>query len=192
MNSSFENRNRSPLITRDELHHRRIDMRGYRRSDGLFEVEAILTDRKSHNFTPASGGKTVSPGQPLHNMGVCLVFDAEMTVREAHTFIADAPYDTCVGGGENFRSLEGLRIASGWTGEVKRRLVGARSCAHLRELLIPLATTAIQTMIALRVNDPEPVDEHGRPMKINSCFAYSDAGEIVARRWPQYSQLKNS
>lgn len=31
-------------ITREELHFRRIDMRGYRRSDDLYEVEGRVTD----------------------------------------------------------------------------------------------------------------------------------------------------
>ena len=37
--------------TREELHFRRIDMRGYRRSDGLLEVEGRVTDRKPTDFT---------------------------------------------------------------------------------------------------------------------------------------------
>ena len=79
----FEN---DPAIAREELHFRRIDMRGYRRSDGLYEVEGQLTDRKPHDFQPASGGRPARAGEPIHDMGVRLVFDDDMTVREVQTF----------------------------------------------------------------------------------------------------------
>ena len=172
--------------TREELHFRRIDMRGFRRSDGLFEVEGRVTDRKAHDFTPASGGPVLRAGDPLHDMGVRIVFDDSMVVHEVHTFTEAAPYHACPEGGRAFQSLKGLRIAAGWSGEVRRRLSGARSCTHLMELLIPLATTAIQTMIQLRMSRPEPLDEDGRPKKIDSCYAYAADGEVVARRWPQF------
>ena len=57
-------------VTREELHFRRIDMRGYRRSDGLLEVEGRVTDRKPNDFTPYSGGRHVPAGVPVHDMGV--------------------------------------------------------------------------------------------------------------------------
>jgi hypothetical protein len=43
---------------RAELHFRRIDMRGFRRSDGLFEVEGRITDRRSPMpFRPATSAR---------------------------------------------------------------------------------------------------------------------------------------
>jgi len=174
--------------TREELHSRRIDMRGFRRSDGLFEVEGRVTDRKSREFTPASGGRVVPAHEPVHDMGVRLVFDDSMVVHDVQTFTDAAPYPACPEGGRALQSLKGVRIAAGWNGEVRSRLSGARSCTHLMELLTPLATTAIQTMIALRMDQPEPLDANGRPRKIDSCYAYAAEGELVARRWPQFGR----
>ncbi|MFM0228049.1 DUF2889 domain-containing protein [Paraburkholderia dipogonis] len=173
-------------VSREELHFRRIDMRAYLRGDGLYEVEGRVTDRKPHKFTPASGGRTFEAGEPLHDMGVRLVFDETMTVREVHTFTDAAPYGPCSNGGNELQSLKGMQIGRGWNSEVKRRLADARTCAHLKELLAPMATTAIQMMMALRMNEPEPLNENERPRKINSCYAYAEDGEIVKRRWPQY------
>jgi Protein of unknown function (DUF2889) len=173
-------------VTREELHFRRIDMRGFRRSDGRFEVEARVTDRKPNDFTPASGDKTVLANAPIHDMGVRLVFDEAMVVHDVQTFTNAAPYDICPEGGQALQSIKGLRIAAGWSGEVRSRLSGARSCTHLMELLIPLATTAIQSMSAVRVGQPEALDATGRPKKIDSCYAYSAERELVLRRWPQF------
>ena len=51
--------------TREELHFRRIDMRGYRRSDGLFEVEGRVTDRKTQDFSPLVGNLHVPAGEVI-------------------------------------------------------------------------------------------------------------------------------
>jgi hypothetical protein len=53
---------------REELHFRRIDMRGYRRSDGLFEVEGRVTDRRLHEFQPGGFGEMV-PAHPMPVLG---------------------------------------------------------------------------------------------------------------------------
>jgi hypothetical protein len=59
-------------VTREEIHHRQIDLRGYRRSDGLFEVSAHLIDRKPRDFTPHAGNRTISAHSPIHDLGVTL------------------------------------------------------------------------------------------------------------------------
>jgi hypothetical protein len=175
-----------PAIAREELHFRRIDMRGYRRSDGLFEVEGRVTDRKPHDFTPASGGRVVTANQPIHDMGVRLVFDDDMLVRDVQTFTRAAPYPVCPEAGRALQSLKGLRMASGWSREVRSRLGGARSCTHLMELLMPVATVAVQSLSTIRAGRPELVDETGRPTKIDSCYAYAAEGELVLQRWPRF------
>ncbi|WP_268962515.1 DUF2889 domain-containing protein [Paraburkholderia domus] len=178
----------NPGVTREELHFRRIDMRGFRRSDGLFEVEARLIDRKPYDFTHANAERTVPANEPIHDMGVRLVFDEAMVVQDVQTFTDVAPYTICPEGGRALQSIKGLRIASGWSKEVRSRLDGARSCTHLMELLIPLATTAIQSTSILRHSQPEPLDASGRPRRIDSCYAYSAEREVVLRRWPQFYQ----
>lgn len=173
-------------VTREELHFRRIDMRGYRRSDGLFEVEGRVTDRKPHDFTPFSGGRKVAAQEPIHDMGVRLVYDEHLRVHDVDTFTNAAPYAQCPEGGRALKSLVGLRMTSGWTREVRNHLGGARSCTHLMELLIPMATTAFQSLSALGFTRIERLDATGRPTKIDSCYAYGAQREIVRRRWPEY------
>lgn len=173
-------------MTREELHVRRIDMRGYRRSDGLYEIEGRVTDRKPYDFVPGGGGRAVPANEAIHDMGVRLVFDDEMVVREVHTFSEAYPYADCPAGGTALQSLIGLRMASGWTREVRSRLDGGRSCTHLMELLTPLATAAIQSLSIVRKDRPEPLDANGRPRKIDSCYAYAAERELVKIHWPEF------
>lgn len=171
---------------REELHFRRIDMRGFRRADGMFEIEGRVTDRKPHEFRSPNGTKVVPASAPIHDMGVRLVIDLDMTVRDVTAFTAAAPYTDCHDAGATLQVLKGLRIAGGWGSEVRRRLGGAQSCTHLMELLIPLATTAYQSLTMVRMERPDTLDAEGKPVKIDSCYAYARDRGVVRRRWPAY------
>jgi hypothetical protein len=172
--------------TREELHFRRVDMRGYLRGDGLLEIEGRVTDRKPRDFNPYGGGATVPAGSPIHDMGVRIVYDEQLRVHDVSTFTVAAPYAQCPEGGRALQSLKGLRMTRGWSKEVKSRLGGERSCTHLMELLIPMATTAFQSLGSLGKRRVELLDVTGRPVKIDSCYAYGAQREIVLRRWPEY------
>ena len=180
-----------PDITRQELHVRRIEMRGFQRSDGLFEVESRLIDTKPRDFVPASGGRYVPAGQHIHDLGVRLVYDQDLVVRDVSTFTDGAPYTECPEGGRALQALKGLRMTSGWTKAVRERLGGGRSCTHLMELLTPMATTAFQSLSGLFPDRPEAVDADGRPKKIDSCWAYRTDGALVLNRWPQFYRAKD-
>ncbi|SAL06952.1 hypothetical protein AWB78_08337 [Caballeronia calidae] len=191
MNCSLEaSTEKSQEVSREELHLRRIEMRGYRRSDGLFEVEGRVIDTKPVEFVPKSGGRTVAAGEPIHNMGVRLVFDMEMVVRDVYTFTEASPYSLCSYGGDALRELIGTSIKPGWGSTVRRKLGGSRSCTHLMELLMPLATTAIQSVGTLNLHGVDATDASEKPAKIDSCYAYAASGELVLRRWPQYYKPK--
>ena len=173
-------------LTREEIHHRQIDMRGYRRSDGLFEVTACLADRKTSDFTPPGGARTVAALTPLHDLGVTLVFDVDMVVRGVSTFMRSHPYAQCSGGGNSLQALVGLNIGAGWNSEVRKRLPSCDTCTHLKELLGPIATTAYQTMVGMRRSSLDYRDSEGKPLKIDSCYAYGASRDLVKRLWPEH------
>jgi len=173
-------------VTREEMHFRRIDMRGYRRSDGLYEVEGRVTDRKPHDFTSPNGFKCVPAGDAIHDMGVVLVFDESMTVRAVRAFTGSAPYDSCFEAPATLQVLVGLRLASGWGAEVRKHLSGAACCSHLKEILVPIATVAYQTLTMLRSSRPDILNAQGVPVKIDSCYAYARNRDVVRRKWPAY------
>jgi hypothetical protein len=179
----------SATVEREVLHHRQIDMRGYRRSDGLFEVEGRVTDRKPFDFVPASSERTILAHQPIHDMGVRLVFDRSMLVVEVHTFTDASPYEICPAGGAALQEMNGVRIGPGWGSEVRRKLAGSESCTHLMELLLPMATAAIQTMSPINADKADRTDANGRPWQIDACYAYSAERALVKERWPQFHRI---
>src|SRR2546421_650553 len=125
-------------VTREALHTRAVRMRGFHRSDGLFEVEGWLTDTKPFDFRPPSDDKVVKAGSPVHDMGVRIVFDEHLVVHDIIAFTDTAPYADCYGAPATLKSLIGLRMVGGWAAEVKKRLSGAASCVHLAGLMVPM------------------------------------------------------
>lgn len=175
-----------PIVTRNELHFRRIDMRGYARSDGLYEVEGRVVDRKPEAFTSWLDGRDVPANAPIHDMGVRIIYDKTMKVHAVETFTDATPYAICPGGGAALQTLVGLSMTKGWSREVRERLSGAVSCTHLMQLLMPLATVAFQSMGALRRSSVLERDATGRPLKVDSCYAYGAGQELVKKHWPEF------
>ncbi len=176
----------SPPGEREEMHLRQIEMRGYRRADGLYEIEGRVNDRKPFDFAPPSEPRAVPAGEFIHDMWVRLVVDEDLVVRDVEAVSDSVPHPPCSEAGRTLKKMIGVRIARGWTREVKQRLGGAASCTHLMELLIPLATAAYQTVAPARMAVIEQLAPGQRPRKIDTCFAYAADREVVKLRWPEH------
>jgi len=171
---------------RVEIHHRRIDMHGYQRDDGLYEIDARVVDRKTHAVQPPGGGAIVPPGSPVHDMSVRILINDRLDVVDIVAVTDASPYPVCIEAAPTLARLKGARIGPGWTRYVKDTLGGVASCTHLMELMIPLGTAAYQTLTRERLSRPEPVDERGRPRKVDSCYAYASHRPVVFARWPEH------
>ena len=174
-----------PSIDRELMHVRTIDLRGYRRPDGLFEIEGHITDVKSQPLQPPGRDSPMPVGVPVHDMSVRLVVDDDLTVVDVISTIDNGPYGDCPDGSGPLATLRGARVGPGWTKRVKE-LLGPQSCTHLVELLIPLATAAYQTVAPVRFSRPDALDAAGRPKKIDSCYAYGSGRTLVMKRWPAH------
>lgn len=170
---------------REEIHHRQIDVRFYRRGDGLFEIEGRLVDTKTDSFRRQLASEDTPPGVALHDIVVRLVIDEAMQVHDASAFMIATPFAVCRGATDTLAQLNGLRISSGWTKRVRELLGGVNSCTHIAELLGPMATTAFQGLAPQRLARlNEPGNEQQRLGKVNSCYAYAAEREVVAQLWP--------
>ncbi len=172
--------------SRRELHLRQIEMRGFERDDGLFDIEGRVNDRKPRAFKSPAGERHVGAGEFIHDMWLRITVDRDLVVQSISSVTDASPYPVCQRGNGNLDRIVGMKIGSGWSSEVKRRLGGAQCCTHLMELLIPMATAAFQSLSFIRLSGPDRADANGRPLKIDSCFAYSSNSAVVARRWPSY------
>jgi hypothetical protein len=175
-----------PEVEREELHHRRIDLRFYRRGDGLYDVEAHLVDTKTAPFRRLLSAGDTPAGVPIHDLVLRLTIDDALCVRAAAAWMHATPFTVCRGATQTLQPLVGLRMVAGWNQRVRELLVGAASCTHLRELLGPMATTAFQGLAPqrlARIDDPDMAAQ--RAAKVDSCFAYAAEREVVATLWPE-------
>jgi len=65
---------------RERLHTRAIDINGYHRADGLYDIEAHLTDIKSFGQTNYERGY-IEAGHPVHDTRQRLPVDETMHIR---------------------------------------------------------------------------------------------------------------
>lgn len=176
-------------MQREELHHRRIDLRFYKRSDGLYEVLGRLVDTKSHAFRRQLAQADTPPHTPVHDIAVHLVIDDAMLVHEAFAAMHATPFEVCPQATQALALLRGLSLRKGWNRQVRELLGGAVSCTHIVELLGPMATTAFQGLAPLRLEEiNRPGSDAQRRAKVDSCYAYGAEREVVTRLWPHLSR----
>jgi len=181
----------SPPSPREHYHTRRLDLRGYRRADGLWDIEGHLVDTKPFEF-PREDGSMRPPEDAIHDMWVRLTLDEDMVIRHCEAAMDARPFPVCSDITPNLARLAGIKIGKGWMAEVGRRIGGVESCTHLRELLPPMATTAFQTMFGAKIKAAReaglgrPPPNPGRPRHLNACHAFREDGEIVKEIFPDY------
>ena len=66
-------------VERELRHTRRVRYEGYKRADGLWDIEAHLTDVKSHDNQMKTGVRRA--GQPIHEMWLRLTIDRQLHHR---------------------------------------------------------------------------------------------------------------
>ncbi len=173
--------------TSRELHHiRRITLSGYRRSDGLYDIEGVLEDTKPFEV-PNHHKVAIPAGQPIHGMRLRLTVDLDLVIRQVEAVSDDVPNPVCRDVTPNFQRLVGLRMTPGFTRAVKERVGGREGCTHLVELVGAVATAAYQTVFYEREQRERANPARERPHIIDTCYTLRGDGPVVARRWPQYA-----
>lgn len=177
----------SPPAEREPLHERSYDFRGYRRADGLWDIEGRIVDTKSYGFDNAHRGR-IEPGTPVHDMQVRLTLDDDFTIRAIEAVTDASPFGICPGATPNYARLVGVRIAPGWRNLLRDELGGTGGCTHITEMLMAIGTVAFQTIVALRDRErpPAPRPEGKRPRLLDSCHAFAADGPVVRQLWPEF------
>ncbi len=173
-----------PAVSRRHLHTRHVEVRGYEREDGLFDIEARLVDTKTYSFPNRDRGGEIQAGEPLHGMWLRLTLDLDLVVHDAVAATDHAPYAVCPEAASRYHKLVGARIGPGWRRRIKSLFGGTDGCTHLTELLGPLATTAYQTVYARR--QARSIDTDARPVLLDTCHGWASDGPVVRREFPRF------
>ncbi len=173
---------------RRHLHTRTIACEGFERDDGLFDIEARIVDTKTYAVTEPYRGLR-RPGEHVHDMELRLTLDRTMVVRDIEVSTNHAPYDACFTVAPAYKGLIGAKIGGGWRRAVSEAVGGVKGCTHLRELLMPAATVAFQTMgswpkAGKVATEASPDKERKKPYFIDACKAWASDGPVTERLVP--------
>jgi Protein of unknown function (DUF2889) len=173
-------------VSERQLKHRRsIDVQIYARGDGMWEVDAHLSDVRTRDTRMSTG--TLPAGAPIHDMLLRLVIDERFNVVEAGAQTSAMPYPgACDSLGDAYSRLVGLNLLQGFRRAVKERLGGVQGCTHLTELTQVLPTAVVQAFAG------EVIDTHGdsessqQPFQIDRCHALRADGLAVKTYYPRW------
>lgn len=191
----------SDPAAREALHTRRYDFRGYRRTDGLFDIEGRMVDTKDYAF-PNEWRGIVQAGDPVHDMRIRLTLDDHFVVQDVAVITAASPFAICGDITPAFDALKGATVAKGWSRALRDNFTGVHGCTHHVEMLRAMGTVAFQTIFGYREKakrdaahdagyprSEDPATDstpRKRPAFLDTCHALASDGEVVRTHWPQF------
>ena len=192
----------SAPVAREAQHFRNYQFGGYRRADGLFDIEGRMTDAKSYAF-PNDWRETIEAGEPIHDMRIRLTLDEQFVIRDVECVTAAGPYEVCPAITPAFAALKGERVGRGWSRLLRETFGGRNGCVHHVEMLRAMATVAFQTLYgwqSRRKREAGPGGSDGpwettaapgrKPGFIDSCHALASDGEVVRTHYPQFYEAR--
>jgi len=174
----------SKPASRQHVHTRKIQCLGYHRDDGLWDIEARLTDTKTYSFGNTDRGG-INAGEAIHDMLIRITIDGNFVIAAAEAVTESAPFSVCPAVNNAFSQLKGVKIAPGWRKSVLKRFSGVKGCTHLTELMLgTIATTAFQTVRGNKQGADGPDKETTATRIVDTCHALASDGDVVKREWP--------
>ncbi|BAL24296.1 DUF2889 domain-containing protein [Azoarcus sp. KH32C] len=180
-------------MSRQLLHARSVECRGYLCEDGEYEIEARLIDRKTADATMIDG-RRLPAGEPWHEMMLTLRVDRNFVIRAAAATTIHAPVTPCSEIAPVYQRLVGLRIGRGFGARVRELFSGPAGCTHLTELIGPLATTAYQTITGHLLEGRSTQDWQRPEMRrfarslVDSCHVWRGEGPTVQAHYADLAE----
>lgn len=175
---------------RKHVHTRAITYQGFEREDGMWDIEAHMTDTKTYAFKNDWRGE-VAIGEPLHEMLLRVTIDDSFTIQDVVAETVNSPFKMCPDITPNYKLLVGIQMGRGWRRAIRQKVGGVQGCTHLTELLFPMATVAMQTIWPLlrhrkNKSDSDVGKSERRPAVLDTCHAWATDSPVVKINAPQY------
>jgi Protein of unknown function (DUF2889) len=166
-------------------HRRQIDVQVFSRGNGLWEVDALLTDVKTRTALMTDGPRP--PGTPIHEMLLRLVVNQQLDILEAGSETRFMPYNgICNEHGDAYAKLVGLNLLKNFRGAVRERLGGVLGCTHLTEMAQVLPTAVVQAFAGDVIDTRGDGEGATQPFQIGRCHALRSDGPAVRQFYPRW------
>ncbi len=174
-----------PTTARKRIHTRRITLEGWKRDDGLWDIEGRLQDIKDHDYSLGSAGLRLA-GEPIHDMSVRITVDKHFNILAADASSDAVPYpggcDTIV---PAYQQLVGLNLMHNYRRRVGELFGLTKGCSHITELLMVLPAAMFQTF-ASDMTETEGYDPAIKPFPLDKCHALETTTATVKRYYPSW------
>jgi hypothetical protein len=175
---------------REHIHTRSITYQGYEREDGLWDIEAHMTDVKTYEISSDWRGN-VAVGEPLHEMLLRVTIDNKFVIQDVEAVTENSPFEMCPAITPNYKALIGINMGPGWRRAIRQKVGGIEGCTHLTELLFPMATVAFQTIWPKRhhnrkKSDSDVSEGKHKPQVLNTCHAWASDSPVVKRNAKEF------
>lgn len=165
-------------------HTRNVRFEGYARADGLWDIEAHLTDVKPDDYELAPGIRPA--GSPVHDMWVRITIDRRMNVVGAEACTDAMPYPPyCAAAAPDYAALVGLNLMRGFRKALYERFGGVSGCTHLTEVLSQFPSAAIQVLASEQRDNH---DDGSKPFQLDRCHALDTGGLAVRQYYPRWQR----
>ena len=169
------------------VHTRSIKVEAYARDDGLWDLEAVLTDTKARDFILATGLRPV--GEPVHDLVLTVTIDTQLNIVAAEARSRSVPYPgQCEVIEPDYSKLVGLNLLQNFRKLALARLGRINGCTHLTELAGVLPTAAVQAFAGevFRTHESARQSEEIKPWQLDRCHALRSDGPAVAQFYPRW------
>ena len=172
-------------------HRRQIDVQVYSRGNGLWEVDAVLTDTKTRTAQMIDGPREA--GTPIHEMLLRLVVNQQLEIVEAGSETRWMPYPGhCTEHGDVYTRLVGLNLLQNFRTALRERVGGVLGCTHITELAQVLPTAVVQAFAGEVIDTRGTGEGASQPFQIDRCHALRSDGEAVRLHYPRWYRPASS
>ncbi len=184
----------SPPSPRKLSHTRTVVYQGYDREDGLWDIEAELTDVKTYDFK-VPNERLFPANEPIHRLKIRVTLDSRLVIKDIATSMDSIPHPECSGAPHGMHKLIGCTMGPGWRKVINQRVGGEEGCTHLREMLSNMATAAYQTVPASQWHRremsgiPQP-EITSPPYHLGQCHSWAYDSPTTQRAYPMFYKPK--
>ncbi|MET3120332.1 hypothetical protein AAKU64_004584 [Undibacterium sp. GrIS 1.8] len=174
-------------------HTRSIQIDAFARDDGLWDLDAHITDTKTRDIQLASGIRPV--GLPLHDLSLRITIDTNLNIVDAMAVSDAVPYPGfCNTISPDYKKLIGLNLMMQFRQGVKERMSGINGCTHITELAQILPTAAVQAFAGDVIDTRDGAsssdissENQQQPFQLNRCHALRLDGPAVVQYYPRWA-----
>lgn len=171
------------------IHERNLNIRTFEMEEEKLLIEGTLKDERFFPSYFYSARKFADPGI-IHLITVRLTVSLPgLTIDKAEARMDAVPNDVCREVRDAVHRLEGIRIHKGFRNHVTKRMGGTAGCLHMVNLVIAMASAAVQGQWAYysrkRETGPVKTPKMDPSLLIDSCWLWRGDGpfyESILRR----------